>query len=190
MPLTKCPECNKDVSTQAVTCPHCGYPLIVVIPPVSDALLQTPNPKQENKFETIAAAWHNVKNGRGKFKTDDAKGRKNKNVGCGCASIIIIFIILVSMCSSPAAKDSPELKAEVRSAIDLAGVGSAIYDIDANADGEVYVTLNLKRDNLGGEVHIDDTVRGLTWIVFKVPEVKRVYVTDANNKYLGGDTRQ
>jgi len=27
MPLTKCPECNKDVSSQATACPHCGYPL-------------------------------------------------------------------------------------------------------------------------------------------------------------------
>ncbi len=27
MALIKCPECEKDVSTEAVTCPHCGYPL-------------------------------------------------------------------------------------------------------------------------------------------------------------------
>lgn len=25
--LAKCKECQKDVSTEAVTCPHCGYPL-------------------------------------------------------------------------------------------------------------------------------------------------------------------
>ena len=27
MALTKCPECGKEVSTSAETCPHCGYPL-------------------------------------------------------------------------------------------------------------------------------------------------------------------
>lgn len=25
--LIKCPECNREVSDQAVSCPHCGYPL-------------------------------------------------------------------------------------------------------------------------------------------------------------------
>lgn len=27
MPLIKCPECGKEVSDQALSCPHCGYPL-------------------------------------------------------------------------------------------------------------------------------------------------------------------
>ena len=27
MALIKCPECNKEVSDRAVTCPHCGYQL-------------------------------------------------------------------------------------------------------------------------------------------------------------------
>ncbi|MGP8282819.1 MAG: hypothetical protein ACLQT6_08910 [Desulfomonilaceae bacterium] len=27
MSLIKCPECNKDVSTQAASCPHCGAPI-------------------------------------------------------------------------------------------------------------------------------------------------------------------
>ena len=27
MALIKCPECGKDVSTSASSCPHCGYPL-------------------------------------------------------------------------------------------------------------------------------------------------------------------
>ena len=27
MALIKCPECGKDVSTAAESCPHCGYPL-------------------------------------------------------------------------------------------------------------------------------------------------------------------
>lgn len=27
MALMKCPECGKEVSTVATSCPHCGYPL-------------------------------------------------------------------------------------------------------------------------------------------------------------------
>ena len=27
MALIKCPECNNDVSTEAISCPHCGYPI-------------------------------------------------------------------------------------------------------------------------------------------------------------------
>lgn len=27
MALIKCPECSKEVSDKAKTCPHCGYPL-------------------------------------------------------------------------------------------------------------------------------------------------------------------
>ena len=27
MALIKCPECNKEISDQAISCPHCGFPL-------------------------------------------------------------------------------------------------------------------------------------------------------------------
>ena len=27
MALIKCPECGRDVSDSAITCPNCGYPL-------------------------------------------------------------------------------------------------------------------------------------------------------------------
>jgi len=27
--ITKCPECDREISDQAHTCPHCGYPLLV-----------------------------------------------------------------------------------------------------------------------------------------------------------------
>jgi hypothetical protein len=32
MPLTKCPTCARDVSTEAVACPHCGHPFKASIP--------------------------------------------------------------------------------------------------------------------------------------------------------------
>ena len=27
MPLIQCPECKEEVSSEAITCPHCGYPI-------------------------------------------------------------------------------------------------------------------------------------------------------------------
>lgn len=27
MALIKCPECGKEISDRAVSCPHCGYPI-------------------------------------------------------------------------------------------------------------------------------------------------------------------
>jgi hypothetical protein len=27
MPLMRCPECREQVSSQAISCPHCGYPI-------------------------------------------------------------------------------------------------------------------------------------------------------------------
>lgn len=26
--LTKCPKCNLQISNKAISCPHCGYPLV------------------------------------------------------------------------------------------------------------------------------------------------------------------
>ena len=44
MPLTHCPECQGEVSDQAATCPHCGYPLhppaAASTPPLDDTLRQ------------------------------------------------------------------------------------------------------------------------------------------------------
>ncbi len=27
MPLMRCPECREQVSSRAISCPHCGYPI-------------------------------------------------------------------------------------------------------------------------------------------------------------------
>ena len=38
MALITCPECSREVSDQAVACPHCGYPLRAKSAPASPAL--------------------------------------------------------------------------------------------------------------------------------------------------------
>jgi len=43
MSLMNCPECNREVSSQAGNCPHCGYPLHT--PSKSDATARQPNKK-------------------------------------------------------------------------------------------------------------------------------------------------
>ena len=34
--LIKCPECHREISNQAISCPHCGYPLKQVKKPVAE----------------------------------------------------------------------------------------------------------------------------------------------------------
>ena len=41
MALTKCPECSKEISSQAVSCPHCGFPLGTT--PKESAQIEQPN---------------------------------------------------------------------------------------------------------------------------------------------------
>lgn len=36
MALIKCPECEKDISTKATDCPHCGFPLSEYISDIND----------------------------------------------------------------------------------------------------------------------------------------------------------
>lgn len=57
--MTNCPECGRSISTKAVTCPHCGFPL------PEDAPFRTPpkpiDPSWTKKFETIIHKrkfWH------------------------------------------------------------------------------------------------------------------------------------
>ena len=59
MAMTNCPECGRSISTKAVTCPHCGYPL------PEDAPFRTPpkpiDPSWTARYETIIRkrkVWH------------------------------------------------------------------------------------------------------------------------------------
>ena len=46
MALTTCPECNKQVSSQATSCPHCGFPLPAAPPTTPSPSPHAPNPRQ------------------------------------------------------------------------------------------------------------------------------------------------
>ncbi len=41
MPLTKCPDCRREVSTRAEACPHCGCPLTIKPDVVGGRRVQT-----------------------------------------------------------------------------------------------------------------------------------------------------
>lgn len=41
--LKPCPECQQQVSTKAVSCPHCGYPLKNIRKPHSNNRMRLPN---------------------------------------------------------------------------------------------------------------------------------------------------
>ncbi len=49
MPLIKCPECGKEISTEAASCPHCGYPLRKEEEPSKPAGYPAPKPSDWTK---------------------------------------------------------------------------------------------------------------------------------------------
>jgi len=55
MPVIPCPDCNRDVSTMAASCPHCGRPM-----GSAAAALQPPPPSTKPE-ETL---WHGTPSGR------------------------------------------------------------------------------------------------------------------------------
>jgi hypothetical protein len=91
MALTKCPECGKDVSSQAPSCPHCGFPLAsqaaTTVPPVVPPVLDSTQPKQPKPAPTIPLAQ----------KTDKDRIKK----GClGCAGLIVLLVIILAVIGS------------------------------------------------------------------------------------------
>lgn len=54
MGLINCPECNKQVSDKAATCPQCGHPIAT---PKAPAPPPMPPPQPQQKKKTSPAAW-------------------------------------------------------------------------------------------------------------------------------------
>src|SRR5687767_10183640 len=60
MALTKCPECNRDVSTEAAACPGCGFPLAQnqpVQPLENEELLAEVRPSWWRYFWWLLFSW-------------------------------------------------------------------------------------------------------------------------------------
>lgn len=49
MALIKCPECKKEISDQAITCPNCGYPISVRKEAAPKAMPNSQQPKKEKR---------------------------------------------------------------------------------------------------------------------------------------------
>lgn len=49
MPLINCPECKKEISAEAVTCPNCGYPIRKINPKQPSQQITTPPPPAHQK---------------------------------------------------------------------------------------------------------------------------------------------
>lgn len=76
MALIKCPECNKEVSTAATICPHCGYPIN--------------NSHKEDYPKPIDKSWTT------KWKNKAKVTRRNWLIALLCSLVILgVFIILL-----------------------------------------------------------------------------------------------
>ncbi|WP_159453507.1 double zinc ribbon domain-containing protein [Geoanaerobacter pelophilus] len=107
MALINCPECSREISNKAVSCPHCGFPLPELIAaytckfcnkefPFSDELCPHCgfyNAQRHSKKQGVPTATTTAKkNGKGgikcpRCKTKDTYTTDNKGFGLGKAAI-------------------------------------------------------------------------------------------------------
>ena len=76
MALTKCPECSKEVSSQAVACPHCGFPLANA----SKDSAQVELPKVEALPKSTAAS-----------------PPQKPTPGCGCGGCLSVMLLILGV---------------------------------------------------------------------------------------------
>ena len=57
MALIECPECNKPVSTEARTCPHCGYPIAEKLAQSAAAAGAPAGPQTQELLAEVRPSW-------------------------------------------------------------------------------------------------------------------------------------
>ena len=105
MALTKCPECGKEVSSKAVACPHCGFPLGTT--PKEPTQIEQPQPIPETA--DIETFHRQVASAQVEPPRADAlpkiAGFTNPSTsiqpesGFGCGGCFTIILLLVGVCS-------------------------------------------------------------------------------------------
>ena len=112
------------------------------------------------------------------------------------AVVLLLALALVAGCST---SQSPSLVPQKiadssQAAIKAAGGAAAVYDIHANSSGTVYVRMALTKEAIGGDggdAAARDAVQAVAGIIIKaVPEVKTVYITDANDAFISDFDRK
>lgn len=94
MALVTCPECKKEVSDQALSCPHCGYPLQLVregTPP----LVEEPSPAVEQSVEPPDVGVPTVPT------IEQKKSTKTPYIVLGVILVILVAIIVLLTTSKP-----------------------------------------------------------------------------------------
>lgn len=85
MALIKCPECGKEVSDKAISCPNCGCPIAS-----SDNLKANVAPTETPQAETTPTET---------TPTEQPKqNKKGKGCGYGCLVAIALYIVISAVC--------------------------------------------------------------------------------------------
>ena len=99
MGLTKCQECGKEISSWAVSCPHCGFPLgstgSEAVPPQNR--LQPTSPIKSPPPTSISA-------------TDKGKIKKGR---LGCAGTLLILFVIVGIIGNFVGDDNVPKKMQI-----------------------------------------------------------------------------
>jgi hypothetical protein len=111
--------------------------------------------------------------------------------------LLLLFGCALSRCnssgspSSSAAVDDSALTNSVVSAITAANVGAVVHDAHALSDGSVYVTMTLRKADMGGTVQAEDAGTGMANVIFAaVPGAKQVAVFDADRAIIDTYSRK
>lgn len=116
MALIPCPECGKEISTSATTCPHCGLP----------------NPSQVKKPGAEGAA----KQPPPRREPEPEESQKKKN-NIGCFTLVAVAIVLASMFNQKDKKtDTP---ATTQSTVTTSSSSVCTHDQKSHAMGVLAV---------------------------------------------------
>lgn len=89
MALIECPECRREISSEAISCPHCGYPLKKIRDASqNDSVVNVKIVQEEKKKPEYA----NSEIEQYKKEIDDYKSRSKSN---GSSGGIILFLALL-----------------------------------------------------------------------------------------------
>jgi len=138
MALICCPECGKQVSDQAVSCPFCGYPLASISRPgheplqassMSDQELQTPGdtpPASPQQVEIVDV------------RLPKARQRARKILfGVGGVAVIAAVVVLVALRISHM-QEAAEYSGRMRSVVNLMLTGAVRAEKAGNLIREVW----------------------------------------------------
>lgn len=180
MALIKCPECGKEISDMAQSCPNCGRPLDPSDSPVPDMVLRggTVNPNQASQ---------------------QPPRQKKKGPGCLVSFLIIVglfaFLIIVGITAGNSGNTggksvlaraldlSPEQESAMIEIFQNCGIGE-IVSASHFQSGDAHTSYHLEDEETDAYAGVDNTI--VVWVTNETKSVEAIYFRD-QEIYVDGE---